>query len=159
MKFFFLLTWSGECIIEIGTADTQEPKFAITDKNLYFPVVTLSAQYNAKLLQQLKTGFKRTINWNKYQTQNRYLNYLIDPSFQEVNRIFIFPFENNAHQKGYKQYFDPTVEIKDYNVMIDEKNFFDQPVKSDLRIHENIRKIVTGERDDYNYYNWLFARL
>ena len=79
-------------------------KFQITETKLYVPVVTLSTQGNAKLLQQLKSGFKRTINWNKYEssvktfTQNRYLNYLINPSFQGVNRLFVLSFENeNEH--------------------------------------------------------------
>ena len=111
-------TWSAECIIVTGTADNQEPKFAITDTKLYVPVVSLSAQDNSKLLQQLKTGFKRTINWNKYQskptlqTQNRCLNYLIDPSFQGVNRLFVLSFENYAHWRSHKRYFLPTVKKK-----------------------------------------------
>ena len=80
-------------------------------------------------MQQLKTGFKRTINWNKYQsepilqTRNRYLNYLIDPSFQGINRFFVLSFENDAHQRNYKRYVLPTAEIKDYNVMINGKAF------------------------------------
>ena len=80
--------------------------------------MTLSAQNNAKLLKQLKTGFKRTINWNKYQsepilqTQNRYLNYLIDPSFQGVNRCFVSSFENDANRRNYKRYFLPIVKIE-----------------------------------------------
>ena len=88
------LTWSEECIIVTGTADHQEPNFAITDSKLYVAVVTLSAQDSVKL-QLLKTCFRRTINWNKYQlkptlqTRNRYLNYLVDPSFQRVNRLFV----------------------------------------------------------------------
>ena len=61
------LTWSVECIIVTRTADNQEPKLAITDAKLYVTAVTLSTQENAKLLHQLKTGFKRTISWNKYQ--------------------------------------------------------------------------------------------
>ena len=67
----------------------------MTDTKLFVPVVTLSTQDNAKLLQQLKSGFKRTINWNKYQSKpeslrrNQYLNYLINPSFQGVNRLFV----------------------------------------------------------------------
>ena len=79
-----------------------------------------------KLLKQLKT----TIDWNKYQlgptmqTRNRYVNNLIDPSFQGVNWLFVLPFENHAHRRSYKRYFLPAVEIKDYNVMIGEKNFF-----------------------------------
>ena len=81
------LTWFDECIIVTGNYGVQEPKFTITDTRLYVPVVTLSAQDYEKLLQQLKTSFKRIINWNKYlserilQTRNQYLNCLIDPSF------------------------------------------------------------------------------
>ena len=90
-----ILTWSKDCVI---TNSTGAGKFAITDTKLYVPVVTLSTQDNAKLLQQLKSGFKRTINWNKYQSdpktyaQNRYLNHLVDPSFQRVNRLFVIIF-------------------------------------------------------------------
>ena len=75
------LTWSSTCVIinSIGKG-----RFTITDIKLYVPVVTLSTQDNVKLLQQLKFGFKRTINWNKYQSdpkkyaQNRYLNHLVN---------------------------------------------------------------------------------
>ena len=75
------LAWSSTCVI---TNSTGKGKFAITDTKFYVPVVTLSTRDNAKLLQQLKSGFKRTINWNKYQSdpktyaQNRYLNYLVN---------------------------------------------------------------------------------
>ena len=82
------------------TNSTGAARSRITDTKLYVPVVTLSTQDNAKLLQQLKSGFKRTINWNKYESniktfaQNRYLNHLINPSFQGVNRLFVLSFEN-----------------------------------------------------------------
>ena len=58
-----------ECIVATGTAGNQEPRFATTATELYVPVVTLSTQHNAKLLQQLKTSFKRIINWDKYQLE------------------------------------------------------------------------------------------
>ena len=80
------LTWSPACII---TNSTDKGKFSITDTKLYVPDVTLSTQDNAKLLQQLQSSFETTINWKKYQSdpktyaQNRYLNHLVDPSFQE----------------------------------------------------------------------------
>ena len=83
------LTCSAECDIVTGTVDNEIPRFAINDTKLYIPVVILSAQDNVKLLQKLKTWFRRTINWNKYQSEptlqarNQYLNYLIDPSFRE----------------------------------------------------------------------------
>ena len=92
-----LLTWSKDCVI---TNSTGKGKFAITETKLYVPVVTLSTKDNEKLLQQLKSGFKKTISWNKYESsiktfaQNRYLNYLINPRFQGVNRLFVLSFEN-----------------------------------------------------------------
>ena len=93
----FTLIWSPNCVI---ASSTGEGKFKITDTNLYVPVVPLSTQDNAKLLEQLKSGFKRVINWNKYSSrpallaQNPNLNYLIEPSFQGVNRLFVLAFEN-----------------------------------------------------------------
>ena len=146
------MTWSKDCVI---TNSTGEGKFQITETNLYVPVVTLSTQDNAKLLQQLKSGFKRTINWNKYESniktfaQNRYLNHLINPSFQGVNRLFVLSFENEDGRTSHSTYYLPKVEIKDYNVMIDGKNFFDQPINNMNKTYENIRKIATGKGDDY----------
>ena len=87
-----ILTWSSTCAITISTGAGT---FTIADAKRYVLVVTLSTQYNSKLLQQLKPGFKTTNNWNKYQskisteTQNQYLDFLTDPSFQGVNRLFV----------------------------------------------------------------------
>ena len=83
------------------------------------------------------------------QEQNRYLDFLTDPIFLGVNRLFVLSFEDKNVQESYKRYFLPTVEIKDYNVMINGRNFFDQPVKSDLRTSDNIRKIATGQNNNY----------
>ena len=132
-----------------------EKKIKITEPKLFVPVVTLWTQGNAKLLQQLKSGFKRTINWNKYQSsvktyeQNAYLNHLVDPSFQGVNRLLVLSFENENDRTSQSTYYLAKVEIKDYDVMIDVKNFFDQPINSNLKIYENIRRIATGQGDDY----------
>ena len=74
--------------------------FEITDTNLYVPAVTLSTEDDNKLLEQLKAGFKRTIKWNKYRSQmtthakTNNFNYLIDPTFNKVNRLFVLSFEN-----------------------------------------------------------------
>ena len=142
-----ILTWSRDCLI---TNSTGARKFAITETKLYVLVVTLSTQDNAKLLQQLKSGFKRTINWNKYESniktyaQYRYLNHLINPSLQGVNRLFVLSFENENDRTSHSTYYLPKVEIKDYNVMIDGRNVFDQPVNSITKTYENIRKIATG---------------
>ena len=115
----------------------QGATFTITETKLYVPVVTLSIQDNAKLLAQSKSGFKRTINWKKYLSkpdilaQNPNLNYLVEPSFQGVNSLFVLAFENGTQRTSNKRYYLPNVEIKNYNVMLDGKFFFDQPIKND----------------------------
>ena len=125
----------------------QGTKFSITNTKLYVPVVTLSTQDNAKLLEQLKPGFKRTVNSNKYQSkksaerQNQNLDYLIDSSFQGVYKIFVLSFKYEAQRTSYKQYYLQTAEIKNYNVMTDGKNFFDQPVRHKLITYESIQKL------------------
>ena len=98
-----ILTWSPTCVI---INSTGQGKFEITDTNLYVPVVTLSIQDDAKLLEQRKSGFKRVINWNKYLSrlellaQNPNLNYLIEPSFQGVNRLFVWHLKM-MHKEKY----------------------------------------------------------
>ena len=150
-----ILDWSANCVIISTDNPGQTPTFTITETNLYVPVVTLSTQDNAKLLPQLKSGFKRTISWNKYLAKpellarNANLNHLIEPSFQGVNRLFVLAFENDDQRISTKRYYIPNVEIKDQNAMIDEKNIFDQPVKNDKVTYDNIRKINVGKGDDY----------
>ena len=111
-------------------------KFEITDCKLYVPVVTLSAENDKKLLEQLKSGFKRSIKWNKYMSQmsnqnkNNNLNYLIDPTFSNVTRLLVLSFENEDDRTSYYKYYLPSVEIKDYNVLINGNAFFELPVKN-----------------------------
>ena len=119
--------------------------------------MTLSTKDNAKLLQQLQLecGFKRKINCNKYESspktyaQNRYLNHLINSSFQGVSRLFVLSYENEDARKSHSTYYLPKVETKNYNVMIDGKNFLDQPINSMTKTYKNIRKIATGQGNDY----------
>ena len=130
---------------------TGAKKFKITDKKLSVRIATLSTQDNTKLLQQLKLGSKCTTNCNKYQSKvttqawNSYSDFLIDPSFQEVNRFFVLSFENSDDRKVHTGYYLLKVGIKDYNVIIDGKNFFNQPIKSNVRTYDNIRKIAIGQ--------------
>ena len=151
------LNWSENCIIMATNVAAQARTFSITNTKLYVPVVTLSTQDNAKLLEQLKFGFKRTTNWNNYQTltdqiltdrQIEYLDFLIDPSFHGVNRLFVLSFKNEARRTSYKRYYLPTRDIKNY-VMIDGQNFFDQPVRNNLITYDNIRKVSPSQEDDY----------
>ena len=150
-----ILTWSSTCVLIATGVPNQAATFAITDTKLYVPVVTLSTQENTKFFQQLKSGFKRVINWNKYLSkpellaQNPNLNRLVEPRFQGVNRLFILAFENDDDRTSDDQYYLPTVEIKDYSIMINGKNFFDQPIKNRGVTYDNIRKIATDQGDGY----------
>ena len=176
-EFNIILTWSADCVIIYTDVANKILTVTITETNLYVPVVTLSTQDNAKLLPQLKSGFKRTISWNKYLSkpellaQNPNLNHLIEPRIQGVNRLFVLAFEDDAQRTSNKRHYIPNVEIKDYNVMVDEKMLFDKPVKNNKVTYENIRNIATGQGDnqatgcllDYiyfkNYYKIILVDL
>ena len=117
-------TWSSTCVIN---SSTGKGTFAINDTNV--PVVTLSTQAKANPLEQLKSGFKKLLAKTSIGRQNPYLDYLIYPSFQAVNRLFVLLFEDDAIRIAHTGYFLPKVKIKGCNVMIDEQNFFDQLIK------------------------------
>ena len=157
-----ILTWFKNCVL-INKAKSEDnygvdpvdrnidnPEnviLEITDTKLYVPVVTLSKENDIKLLEQLKSGFKRTIKWNKYrsqitiQPQNNNLSYLIEPTFINVDRLFVLSFARNAkgdNRDSFSYYYVPNVEIKDLNVLIDGKNFFDLLVKNEEQAYEKI---------------------
>ena len=102
----------------------------------------------------METDLKRTVNQNKCQSkltdqeQNRYFEYLINPSFRRVNRLFVLLFENRTDRKVHTKYYIPKVEIKDFNVINDGKNVFDKPIKNALETCDNIRKIATDQIDN-----------
>ena len=133
-----ILTWSSRCVLIATAVLNQAATFEITDTKLYVPVVTL-----------------RVINWNKYLSkpkllaQNPNLNHLVEPSFQGINRFFVLAFENDNDRISDDEYYLPTVEIKDYNIVINGENFFDQPIKNNKITCDNIRKIATCQGDDY----------
>ena len=111
------MVWN--CVISSTAGAT---KFAITDTKLYVPVVTLSIEDSVKLLKHLESGFKRTINWHKYQSKltqqlhNRCLDYLIDPGFQGVNKLLVLSFENKTDIEVHTGYYLPKLEIKFKNI-------------------------------------------
>ena len=156
------LTWSENCVLtDIKTqtaaaAQGDNPArekvdaptnatFKITDTKLYVPVVTLSAKDDNNFLERLKSGFKRTINWNKYrsemndQTKTNHLNYLIDPTFTKFNRLFVLSFEED--RTSFSEYYVSKVEIIDFNVLIDGKNLFDVSVKNKEEAYEKLMSI------------------
>ena len=122
-----ILTWSDRCFIIDNPIANQEPTFTITDTKLYVPTVTLSTQNNAKLLEQLNSGFKRIVSWNKcepkvtVQQQNQYLDFL---SVQRINKRFVLPFEDADDKRSYKRHYLPHVEIKYYHFLISGRNLF-----------------------------------
>ena len=128
-----ILKWSANCVFVSTNVANQNATFLI-DAKLHVPVVTLSTQDNAKLLQQLKSDLKIVINWNKYLSkpellaQNRSLNHLVEPIFQRINRLFVLVFENDTQRTSANDYYLPNLEIKDYSVMINGENVFDQPI-------------------------------
>ena len=134
-------------------------RFKVTDTKLYAPVFTLSTEDDNKLLEQLKSGFKRTIKWNKYrveminQVRNNNLNYLIDPTFNKVNRLFVSSFQNEEDTVSFSKYHTPKVEIKDFNVLINGKSFFDVPVKNKEEAYQKIIEI--SKNNDYTAGNLL----
>ena len=160
-----ILTWSKNCVLADMTATNNPPtglEFQITDPKLYVPVVTLSKENDKKLLEQLKSGFKRTVKWNKYrsqmtvQPQNNNLSYLIDRTFTKVNRLFVLSFARTAtgdHRDSFPHYYVPNVRIKDFNVLIDGKSFFNLPVKDEESAYE--KSIETGRNNDYTTGNLL----
>ena len=167
------MNWSKNCVLvdmterdaEGGNPAIVAPTglgFGLKETKLYVPVVTLSKENDIKLLEQLKSGFKRTIKWNKYrsqmtvQPQNNNLNYLIDPTFTNVNRLFVLSFSRNNNtdnRDSFSDYYVPNVEIKDFNVLIDGKSFFDLPVKNEEEAYEKI--IEMSNNNDYTTGNLL----
>ena len=131
---------------------------------MYVPVVTLSKEDDIKLLEQLKSGFKITVKWNKYRSQmtiqlkSNNLNYLIDQTFINVNRLFVLSFPRNSNtdsRYSFSNYYVPKVRINDFKVLIDGKNFFDLPVKNEEEAYEKIidkNDDTTGNLPDYAYY-------
>ena len=133
--------------------------FQITDTKLYVPSVTLSTENDKKLLEQFRTGFKRTIKWNNYrsemtnQTKNNNSNYLIDPTFTKVNRLFILSFENENDRTSFSKSDVPNVQIKYFIVLSDGKIFLDMPITNGEETYEQI--IEMGRKNDYTTGNLL----
>ena len=168
-----ILTWSANCAIIYNNVENQNPTFETSETKIYVPVVTLSTPDNIKLQQQLKSRFKKTTNCNKYLSKpeslapNPNLNHLVETCFQGVNRLFVLLFEDDAQRTSRKRHYLLNVEIKDCNVVIDQKNFFDQPVKNNKIRYKNIRNIVTGQGGiyvtgcllDYRYFKENYKML
>ena len=144
-------------------ANNRETTFQIASTKLYVPIVTLSTKDNVNLTKQLNEGFRRSVYCNEYKSKietktgdnNNATRFPLDTSFQGVNRLFVLAFGNteNGNDKierySHRQYFLPRVDITNYNVLIDGRNFYDQPINDQIKKFDEIRKISTGKGDDY----------
>ena len=164
------LNWNDDCVMHGAdtytggdNANDREATFKITSPKLYVPVVTLSTKDNVNLTKQLDEGFKRSLNWNEYKSKieikaaddNNVIRFPLDASFQGVNRLFVFIFHKteNGNKKverdSHRKYFLARVDITNYNVLIDGRNFYDQSINDQIKKYEEIRKIATGKGHDY----------
>ena len=154
-KIELSLKWDKNCTL---SSEDGNSVFAITDTKLYVPIVTLSAEDNVKLSKLLGEGFKRPIYWNQYKVipnktynANGYIRELLDSSYQGVKRLFVLAYDNTngITPNSHKRYFLPRIEIKNYNIEIDGRNFYDQPINDLIKQRDEVRKVSTGQGDDY----------
>ena len=149
------LTWDENCVL---SSEDDNSVFAITDANLYFPTVTLSAEDNAKLLKLLDERLKRSIYCKKYKVipdrtynANGRVRKLLDSSRQGVKRLFVLAYDNTNRitANSYRRYFIPRIKIESYNIEIDGINFYDQPISGTIKQYDEVRKVSTGQGDAY----------
>ena len=130
---------------------------------MYIPIVTLSTKDNVNLTKQLNEGFKGLVYWNEYKSKietkevdaNNLKRFALDASSQGVNRLFALAFDNTndsdnkVERDSHRKFFLPRVDITNYNILIDGRNFYDQPINNQIKMYDEIRKIATGKGDDY----------
>ena len=135
-------------------ANNRVTTFKITSTKLYVPIVIILTKDNINLSKQLNKRFKRSVYWNEYKSKiktkeannQNYTRFPRDVSFQGLNRLFVLAFTNtddNANQverDSHSKYFLPRVNITNYNVLIDGRNFFDQPINNQIKKHDELER-------------------
>ena len=159
-----------KCVL---STDDGDAVFIINHTKMYVPVVTLSKEDNKDFIEQQNKGFQRSIYWNEYKTKGqdkdantnefKYIN--LDPSLQGVNRLFVMAYsrtDNNQPTKNdQRKYYLPRIDLKKYNVIIDGRNFYDNPIESDIEKYRELKTVMIGKGEDYttgslldfNYFN------
>ena len=139
-------------------ANSNNIIFTIRKTKLYVPVLTLSSRHDQKLSKVLSKGFERSVYGNEYKTKSENKNmtneyiYFLKPSFAGVNRLFVLVYSNqDANSKRFKTWRHclPEGITDNYKVIINGKNFYDQPIYSDIKGYAEIRKLTTGIGEDY----------
>ena len=146
-----------KCVLSAGVG---EAVVIINDKKLYVPVVTLSNEDNKDFIEQENKGFQRSIYWNEYKTKEinenadanvfKYIN--LDPSFQVLNRSFVKAYNRANGQptrNGQRKYYLPRIDLEKYNVIIDGRNFYDNPIESVIEKYRELKKVMIGKGEDY----------
>ena len=155
------LTWKNECVL---STDAGDAVFIINDTKMYVPVVTLSKEDNKDFIEQQNKGFQRSIYWNEYKIKEinatvddnnsanrvRYIN--LDPSFQGVNSLFVMAYNSANGQptrNGQRKYYLPRIDLDKYNFITDGRNFYDNPIESDIEKYRELKKVMIGKEEDY----------
>ena len=159
-KIHLELSWTKDCIMSSVAGATT---FKTASTKLYVLIVTLSTKDSINLTKPLNKGFKRSVYWNEYKSKietkkldaNNVARFPLDTSFQGVNRLFVLAFgntnngDNKVARNSHRKYFLPRVNITNYNILIDGRNFYDQPISNQIKKYDKIRKIATGKGDDH----------
>ena len=156
------LNWIENCVLtsaligaNAGATGADSATFNTNDAKLYIPIVTLLAEGNAKLSKLLGEGYKRSIYWNKYKVignkaveiaannEEKYIRELLDSSYQGVKRLFVLAYnteddDDRVSINSFKKYFLPGVKIDNYNVEIDGRNFYDEPINDSIKQYNKI---------------------
>ena len=143
---------------------TKDLKFSVTECKLYVPAVTLQTEYQNQLYKDLKTGISIDFTWIKYksqminQTATNNLNLLIDPTFNNVSRLFVLAFPNKEDRRSFSKYYTLTVEIKHYNVIMEGEPFYEIPIKNKEETYKTIIELIrsdilrTGNEFNFDYF-------
>ena len=155
------LTWKKECVL---STDAGDAVCIINDTKMYVPVVTLSKEDNKNFIEQKNKGFQRSIYWHEYKTKrvtenadaNNFKYISLDPSFQDVGRLFAMAYnrlaaanDNQFNRNSQQKYYLPRNDLNKYNVIIDGRNFYDNPIESNMEKYRELKKVMIGKGEDY----------
>ena len=120
----------------------------------------MSKEDNKDFIEQQNKGFQRSVYWNKYKTKqqeenanaNNFKYISLDPSFQGVNRLFVMAYsrvDDQPTRNRQQKYYLPRIDLNKYNVTIDGRNFYDNPIESDIEKYRKLKKVMIGKEEDY----------
>ena len=131
--------------------------FKIRNTKLYVLIITLSTKDNVKLTNKLNEGFERSVYWHKYKTKieskkadDDLTRFYLNAFFEGVKKLFILAFENTDNgneeieRNRFRKKIFPRVNITNYNVLIDGRNFCNQQINGQIKKFDEIRKVATG---------------